>query len=196
MYNTMMFKYLSTTGALLSLALLPLTAQAYITPEEELDEGTYSTRFYEEPPRDTQAAFEEQQRISAERREAELNAIKPQPEPEEMHEAAPEEEQTDLDKMIELIKLLQSQNESENTPEPAPSSLDPVTQRLLLRIEAQRDAAERASLIQSLLGEDGETLHSGAPLADTGPATVLVVLAVAGAVAETWRRVRKTERAV
>ena len=97
--------------------------------------------------------------------------------------------------MIELMKLLQN-NEKPDAPVPAEdarASLDPVSQRLLIRAEAQHATAERAALIQSLMGEANEDLHSGAPLADTGPATVFITFAIAGAVGETLRRVRKKE---
>lgn len=198
----MMIRHLATTGTFLSLALLPLSAQAYVTPDEGLNDDTLTTRFYEEPPsiRDLEDIQKQQQLTSAQRREAELKAVMPQPEPaptEDMHNAAPEQPQSDLDKMIQLIQLLQSnQTSSQGSQEDARAGLDPVSQRLLIRAEAQAAAAERAALIESLTGQNSETLHSGAPLTDSGPATVLTVLALALAGAETWRRARKTEQAM
>lgn len=198
----MMIRQLATTGTFLSLVLLPLGAQAYVTPDEGLNDDTLTTRFYAEPPtkRELQDIQTQQQLTSAERRAAELKAVMPQPEPtpEEMHNAAPEEPQSDLDKMIELIQLLQN-NQTQNapaSPADARAALDPVSQRLLIRAQAQSAAAERAALIQSIVGTNEESLHSGAPLTESGPATVLTVLALAAAGAETWRRARKTEQAV
>jgi hypothetical protein len=195
----MMIRLLSAAGLMTALTLTPLGAAAYVTPDEALDDTNYTTRFYDPPPstRETQAMVEQQRITSEERRNAELQAVMPQPEATEeepTHEAAPEEEQTDLDKMIELLQLLQ--NSSSASSAPASPELDPATQRLLLRIQAQKDAAARQDFIQELLGDDGETLHSGAPLTESGPATVLVTLAIAGAVGETWRRARKSDKIV
>lgn len=205
LYNTMMYRPLSTTGLLIAVFMLPLHALAYVTPEDALNDKTYTTRFYDPPPSirggvDRQTA---QQVLSAERRDAELNKVKPKAEAEPLHSAAPAESTaTDIDKMIELIKLLQSDAKTgtsvhTETPvqkEDARAALDPVSQRLLLRAEAQHTTAERAALVQSLVGDTtNNTLHSGAPLADSGPATVFVTLAIVGAVGETLRRVRKKE---
>jgi len=201
MYNTMMLRQFSATGFMLALSLLPFSAQAYVTPEQGLNEKTLNTRIYEPPPTDRELrdVVAEQNRKSAKQRAAGLKAVMPQPEPapiEEMHGAAPAENISELDKILELIKLLQgnatSNTSASNATATQGNGLDPVSQRLLIRAEAQSAAAERAALIQSLIGGDGQALHSGAPLADTGPATALILIAVTGAVAETWRRVRKT----
>jgi hypothetical protein len=195
----MMLRHLPLAGLMTVLTLAPLSAAAYVTPDEALDDETYTTRFYEPPPstREIDEQVEAQRLRSAERRDAEQDAIKPQPEPteEELHEAAPEEEEeTDIDKLIELIKAIQGASSSSASSAPAvPFAEDPVTQRLFLRLQAQKEAAARQDFIQNLLGGEGETLHSGAPLTETGPATVLVTLAVAGAIGETWRRARKAE---
>lgn len=196
-----MIRHLAATGTLLSLVLSPAVALAYVTPDEGLNDDTLTTRFFAEPPskRDIEDIQKQQQLTSAERRAAELKAVMPQPAqaPEELHSAAPEEPQSDLDKMIELIQLLQN-NQAQSQPTTqtdARAELDPVSQRLLIRAEAQAAAAERAALIQSIVGSNEESLHSGAPLAESGPATVLTVLALAAAGAETWRRARKTEKA-
>jgi hypothetical protein len=182
MYNTMMLREFSATGLLLALTLMPVSVLAYVTPEEALDDTNYTTRFYDVPPpdRELEEIAAEQQRVSAERRAAEQAALKPQPveEEEPTHEAAPE----------------QGTSSSSTSNTTNLFSDDPATQRLLLRIQAQKDAEARQSFINSLLGEGSDTLHSGAPLADTGPAATLIALAIAGAVGETWRRVRKNEK--
>lgn len=195
----MMIRHFATKGLLLSLMMLPVQSYAYVTPEEVLNDTTYTTRFYEAPPsiRTTQDRLLEQQRISAERREAALAAIKPQPEAENLHGAAPTEPaQTDIDKMIELVKLLQTSSSATNT-SPADASAetteDPVTERLLQRVEANKIAIDRQSFLQGLLGDNEETLHSGAPLAESGPATVIVTMLAMGAIVETLRRVKKKE---
>lgn len=193
----MMNRPLSTIGLLIAV-VLPVHALAYVAPEDALNDKTYTTRFYDPPPtqRDTNDRQAEQQRISAERRDAELAKIKPVAEEEPMHAAAPTKDTaTDIDTMIELMHLLQGNTNTQApvTTEDARVSLDPVTKRLLIRAEAQHAAAERASLIQSIMGSTNGTLHSGAPLADTGPTTVFITLAIVGAVGETLRRVRKKE---
>lgn len=193
----MMNRPLFLTVLLLTSGLLPLSAAAYVTPEEILDDESYTTRFYDEPPsrRSTQDEVARQQAESAERREAEQNALNPQSEPEpseeeNLHGAAPEEE-SDIDKLIQLVELLQ---QGQQPAQPSPESeIDPVDARLLERIKDRQDAAARAAVLDELLG-DSEQLHSGAPLADTGPAAVIVTLAVTGALGETWRRVRKAQR--
>lgn len=196
----MMLRHLTTSGFVLSLALMPMSAYAYITPDQALDESGMTTNFYAPPPtiRSIPDVIKQQQLNSELQRQAGLNAVLPKSSSsssEALHDAAPDQNQTELDKMIELMKLMQNGQSSSVTSDPTHSNLDPVTQRLLIRIQAQQAEAERAALIQSITGQDG-TLHSGAPLTQSGPASVVVMLAVAAAIAETWRRVRKTEKAV
>jgi hypothetical protein len=171
---------------------MPLTTQAYLTPEEVLDDSTMTTRFYAEPVSDRELddQVRRQQEESAARRKAEQDALKPQvePEEEEMHGAAPDEEETDLEALIKALQELQGASSSS-----AADDTDAVSQRLLERIQQRQEDAQREAMLQQLLGND-QTLHSGAPLSDTGPAAILTVLAMAGAVGETWRRVRKAQR--
>lgn len=138
-----------------------------------------------------------QQDRSAERREAEHAALQKEgvEEEEELHSAAGEEEEeasaSDLEALIKALQGLQ-----EEDTEPAEGNDSSLTteelreQRLLERIRQQQLDAQRS---WAAMGGQ-ETLHSGAPLSETGPATVLLVLAVAGAIGETWRRVRRAER--
>lgn len=199
----MMSTYLFAAGMIGSL-MMPLAAHAYVMPEEVLDEGDFSTRFFEPPPsrRDMEAVAEEQRLRSAQRREAEQAAIMPQPEPTEevMRGAAPEQSMSDSDiqKLIDAIQQLQeSGNSSAAETDSVPSSENMRDQRALERIKVQREAAEaaeREAYYRMLVGDSTkEALHSGAPLSETGPATVLITLAIAGAIAETYRRVRKSE---
>ena len=46
----MMFRFLLTAVVLASSVLQPLVAHAYITPEEALDDDSFTIRFYEPPP--------------------------------------------------------------------------------------------------------------------------------------------------
>lgn len=195
----MMFRHLTTSGLILSLALIPLSASAYITPDQALDEQTLTTRFLAPPPsgRAIPDVIEQQRLESEQRRNAALDAIKPKSSSsassQDLHGAAPAENQTDIDKMIELVKLLQTSQNSSAAAGTTHNGLDPVTQRLLIRVQAQQAENEREALIRSLVGENGGTLHSGAPLTESGPATILIALAAIGAIAETWRRVRKAQ---
>ncbi len=191
----MMIRHLLLTGLLLAGTASPLTAEAYLEPEDVLDDESLTTRFFAPPPsnRETADQVRKQQEESAARRAAEQEALKPkpeQPDEEELHGAAPEEEdQADLEALIKALQELQGASSSS-----AATGNDAVNQRLLERVQARQAAEQRAALLQQLLGND-QTMHSGAPLSDTGPAAVLTVLAMAGAVGETWRRVRKAQRA-
>ncbi len=190
----MMIRHLLLTGLLLAGTVSPLTAEAYLEPEDVLDDESLTTRFFAPPPsnRETADQVRKQQEESAARREAEQAALKePAAEPaeEDLHGAAPEEESTDLEALIKALQELQGASSSSTA-----GGDDAVNQRLLERIQARQEADQRAALLQQLLGDD-QTMHSGAPLSDTGPAAVLTVLAMAGAVGETWRRVRKAQKA-
>lgn len=189
----MMIRHLLLTGLLLAGTVSPLTAEAYLEPEDVLDDESLTTRFFAPPPPDRELADQvrKQQEESAARRKAEQDALKPKPaEPEEdMHGAAPDEEETDLEALIKALEELQGASSSSSA-----SDDDAVNERLLERIQERQEASQRAALLEQLLGDD-QTLHSGAPLSDTGPAAVLTVLAMAGAVGETWRRVRKAQKA-
>lgn len=178
-----MHRALATAGILISTLLLPAAAHAYVTPEELLDAGELSTRFFDPPPskRDLEAIVEQQNQAAAERRQAELEAamresgaLQDTQDPmteEDLHGAAPDEP-TISDPMSDT------------------SGLSLEDQRLLERIKERQEADARAAAYQDLFSGD-EALHSGAPLADTGPAAILMGIAVAGAVGETMRRVMK-----
>lgn len=190
----MMSRFLLTIVSLLSSAIMPLTAHAYLTPDQVLDDEDFSARFYEPPPskREIDDVVREQQERSAERREAEWAAAHPEEE-DATHEAAPDEEMTDEDSDIEdLIKALEQYNSDQ-----AAADEEVADDSVTLTAGEKRDMR----LLERLRGRDAadviaaqETLHSGAPLTPTGPTTVLVTLAVAAAIGETWRRVRKIDK--
>lgn len=198
----MMFRPLLTIVTLMSVVAMPLTAHAYLTPDDVLYEDDFSARFFEPPPskRTLSSVVEQQQMRSAQRREAELAALnEPEPEEEEtMHGAAPEEESSgsggggggsgDYDELLDALERLQNmQNNAATTT----TTRDAEDERLLQRLR-DREAQENREAWTQAFG--GETLRSGAPLSETGPATVLVTLLIAGAIGETWRRVRKAEK--
>ena len=73
-------------------------------------------------------------------------------------------------------------------PTPVYGGLDPTTARLLARLAQQNSLMNSA--LQSTAGANG------APLAGTGPASVVAVMAMVGAMAWTLRRARVLERFV
>ncbi len=181
----MMFRSLFSFGILTSIMVLPTAAHAYITPEELLYEDDFSLRFLDEPPsrREIQAAAARQAAESAARREAEqesafggssssASSITPviDPADDDLHGAAPVEPTGD-------------------------STLTPEELRDQRALERIRDNAAQESYEAQLraLGMD-ETLHSGAPLSDTGPATWIVSFVVIAAMALTFKKVRSLEK--
>ena len=195
----MMHRKILTVGLLIGL-MLPLPTAAYVTPEEVLNDDDFSTRFVEPPPsrRDISKIKEEEARVIAERRAAELAAIQGNglpaeeddvavPTDEDLHEAAPDNEEGGLGEILNAI------DELKNKEVDAAELRD---ERMLQRIKLQQEQAKlRAQLpleIQRLM--NGESLHSGAPLSDTGPATVGAFLLLGAAITWTIRRVRRMER--
>lgn len=195
----MMLRNLFTTVLFATVAAIPLTASAYISPEDVLDDENMTTQFFEPPPsrREIQDILKRQQELSALRREAELTLVKPQPAAEaEVVASDPEPASSgnDIDKLIQLIQLLQEDGHSAAPEEQgSDSGLSVTDERLLERIHARQEAASREAMIQALLGDDA-TLHSGAPLTDSGPMSYVAVALMGLAVCETWRRVRKAEK--
>lgn len=194
-----MFQKLFTTVLFATIAATPLTALAYISPEEVLDDENMTTQFFSPPPsrRSVQDVLKRQQELSAMRREAELALVKPQPAAEaETNEPEPESSGNDIDKLIQLIQLLQEDggHNAAQEEEDANSGLSMTDERLLDRIHERQEAASRQAMIEALLGED-TTMHSGAPLTDSGPMSYVAVALMGLAVCETWRRVRKAEKA-
>lgn len=111
----MMFQKLFTTVLCAIVVTLPLTANAYMSPEDVLDDENLTTQFFEPPPsrRSIPDVLKRQQELSAMRREAELALVKPQPAAEEevaTNDPAPESSGNDIDKLIQLIQLLQDEN--------------------------------------------------------------------------------------
>lgn len=195
----MMYRSLLAIVTLMSAAAMPLTAHAYLTPDEVLYEDDFSARFYEPPPsaREVDAVAEQQRLNSAQRREAELAALNESEDDETTHAAAPDEEpaeeenaggMSDLDQLLDALERLQ---EIQGAAPAATATRSSEEERLLQRLKDREEQDTRDAWLNSI---GGETLHSGAPLSETGPATVLITLAIAGAIGETWRRVRRAEK--
>ncbi len=196
----MMFRKLFATVLLATIVAIPLTADAYMSPEDVMDDENLTTQFFAPPPsrRTVQDVLRRQQELSAMRREAELALVKPQPKAEAnvaANDPEPASSGSDIDKLIQLIQLLQDEDSHSAAPaeENPDSGLSVTDERLLERIRARQEAASRAAMIQALLGDDA-VLHSGAPLSDTGPMSFVAVALMGLAVCETWRRVRKAEK--
>jgi hypothetical protein len=193
----MMIRALLSAGILTSSILMPVAAYAYTTPDEVLDDDTFSARFFEAPPsrRNIADVLREQELRSAQRRQEEqskLVKIQPESDDDSMHAAAPENSgplnDEDIQALIEALNN-SADDEDDKTDDEDEDDED-------LEGEELRDARilARVKNRDSLYADNGEPLHSGAPLADTGPATILIAVAVVGAIGETWRRVRKMEK--
>lgn len=191
----MMSSLLLAIVTLLSVAAMPHTAHAYLEPDDVLYDDDFSLRFFDPPPsaRETQAIAEQQRLNSARRREEAQAALlaEQEAEKEETHAAAPEEggeEEADAGELEALLEALQRLQEEQDGGANAAGTTTAEEDRLLERLRDREEQEAREAWLHSF---GGETLHSGAPLTDTGPATVILTLVVAGAIGETWRRVRK-----
>lgn len=186
LYHTMMRSSV-IIGLLLMGIVAPQDASAYIPPEDLLNNQDFSLRFLEAPPsrRSIRDVIDEQAERSAQRRAAAFEA-----EYESQHPAAPEdpsadnqeatESPTQLDAILDAIDRLK--NEEEGTTENVTDE-DIRNARILQRIEANQKRG----------GDYGnESLHSGAPLTDTGPATTVAVTGLLAAALWTLKRASKT----
>jgi|GEM_PF-2890564 len=192
----MMYRIFLHLGLVLASITVPLTVHAeYVPPDDVLYDEEFSTRFYNPPPtkRDVQDVKTTQRETSAARRESEQAALWGTAEDDTTHAAAPEEPKasdsgTDPD-MAAILEKLEALENGQNEP----TAEDIRKERILNRIEVQQAQASYDAHLKALIGSQ-QTLHSGAPLSDTGPATVIVVLLLAGAGFETLRRVKKAEQ--
>lgn len=185
-----MSRFLLAGLTLLLAAIQPLSAYAYLTPEDLMDEGSLSIRFLAPPPsrRSIRDAIESQQERSALQRQEGLEQAQREsgslPDDEEpMNGAAPEDPE---DQTGEEDLGTDEQIDEELT------DLDPREQRLLERLREQDEDEWMNQQYIDYMTNGGGNLHSGAPLSGTGPATIITILAVAAAMGETWRRVRRS----
>ena len=171
--------------------LVPVAAGAYVTPEDMLEEGTMSTRFFTPPPtaREAESIVEAQNKRAAERRAAQMSSVvgngissssASSKASEATHEAA--SELTGIEALIQALQGLTGTAGATETP------LATEDQRIIERIRAQQEEEERNAAYEQYGWSDGETLHSGAPLSDTGPATTIALLVIAAAVTFTILR--------
>lgn len=196
----MMTSFLLSAGILLASMMLPLSAHAYVSPEEALYDDSY--RFFEPPPstRETKERAAAQRETSAERRERELQAaIEESKQAQEPTIAATDDEDEPLygaaptdassPQLEEIFQELQELKELQNSPEAR------AQRRLLERIEQSRLEDDLRSAASLHVPGYGEPLRSGAPLADTGPATVIGAVVIGAAGLWTWRRARNNAKA-
>lgn len=174
---------------LLVLALAaPLPAQAYMTPEEVLEDGDFvapppnarnaaAARAAQEAEYDARAAEEAEAEAEADAEaEAESDYGDDDDAPgnntiDDLHGSADDEEAIDWD-----------------TNDASPD--ERYADRVLDRVERQRledMAANRGGEVVLHGSATDEPLHGGAPLAPTGMGTIVAVLAIAGAVGVTLR---------
>lgn len=166
--------------ALVLMLSAPVTASAYMTPEEVLTSDENS-RFFEPPPsqRETDAIAEQQASSAAARRAAEQAALfgsssSATAEDDSLHGAAPEiDDETTMD-------------DSSDT-----SGLSAADQRILERVKDRQLELMIQEQAQILASQ--QSLHGGAPLADTGTGTILVVVTLGIAGAWTLWKARKME---
>ena len=176
---------------LLLLSLLTPSAYAYVLPEDVLLQNNAGTEFMAPPTkREMQSVQTQQQLRSAERRKAEQDALFPKKETTEpTHGAAPAAAPAPTEFQMLLEVLSQQLNRQSSAPQTETPDADKTfeelrKERLLQRIEAAEMAVQE---------ETPDTLHSGAPLADTGPGTVLSLVVLLGIGAWTVYRARKSE---
>ena len=176
----------------LSLVLLaPMQVHAYLEPEDVLYDDS---NIYVSPPPNARSAADAQraqQERSAARRAAEWEELFAEEESAEepVHAAAPEEPTDEADQS-ELEAILEKLNELENAEETDASRRE---QRILERIEEEQLRRKYGLSGDGEVLGGNETLHSGAPLSDTGPATVVALLALVAACAWTMWKVKQAE---
>ncbi len=193
-YNTMMpIKTLLSAAVMTIGMLLPIGAAAYTPPEEALFENDISDGFLAPPTsREIQARVDEQNRLRRERREAEQQATfgghaaaPAEPDDADFTFSGtndPNEDERDLEDILkdldETLQNLQTQDSS------TAQTAEERREERLARLEEER--LHGAATDVMVYGDDA--LHSGAPLADTGPGTWLAAAIIA--VATAWTMLR------
>lgn len=180
-YNTMMRRLLLTTATIALGSLLPLQGLAYEPPEDVLFQPEDETQgFILQPPpsrREINSVVEEQQRRSAQRRAQQQQALVNQSSSAATAEEE-EEAEGDVEVPAELEEILRSlEEEITSLREENESAEARRRDRIVGRIDANQDTLHGAAPAFEM----DETMHSGAPLADTGPADWAWVVLLAGA---------------
>lgn len=177
MYNTMMTHTHILRAIGLTALLVPTMAGAYMTPEEVLMNQDNLQYFTPPPsPRNTEAIQAAQQASAAARREREQEALFGV-----------------SSSSAASIAPTTSSAPAATTNEPV-STLTTEEQRILERVRTQQLNAEIDERVRVLVSQQG--LHSGAPLSDTGPETILVGFVLAGAGLWTVWKAKRMERPV
>lgn len=162
LYNTMMRRVLSSTALLVLLFFPSGVGAQYLTPEDVLIRDQNAI-LVPKNKREAQEAADAQDAARAAQHRSTLQENSSEPVPEN-NPPVPTEE-----------PLLRPSAPEE--PEGYTQELDPITLRLLERL--RRESTQTLS---------STALHSGAPLADTGPAEIMSVLTIIVAIGWTVRR--------
>ncbi len=166
MYNNLMSHTQLIRGLALTALLIPTMAGAYTSPEEVLS-SDQNIGFYNPPPkpRDAEAIQARQQAEANARRDAEQQKL--------LAEGASSEAPVEDDS-------LHGAAASSAAPVVVQSGLTTEEQRILDRVKAQQAEADIQTRVNAVLASQ-QSLHSGAPLSDTGPGSILIGFLLAGA---------------
>lgn len=171
---------------------LAQTSPDYITPEDVLlngnafpsiqTSGQYATMTNEE-------IVAAQQSSAAARRKAELDANYAAQHPAAPSEASQASEVSSKDQLQEMTDLINAIKGNGNT---GPLSDEQLrAQRTLNRVQQHQFQMQAGSNAQVLASQ--QSLHGGAPLASSGPGTIVALLLLAGAAGWTFYRARELE---
>ena len=188
MYDTSMsLRILFLISSLLTLLSFPLPVVGYQSPEEVFANDQSYIQFLPPPSRrEVDARIAEQQRVSAERRQNEYDQLfgKNAAQEETTHAAAPEGN--------DMAAPTDETGGGEDAQKTA--SEDTVRDKLLGRLLQRLERGDAATPLQV---PSDETLHSGAPLIDTGLGTMAGITLLLGAVVWTvWRAWRQEDRKI
>lgn len=208
---------LSLIGSAVIGLLLPMSAVAYVTPDQALFEDAFMNNF-EPPPstRGTSNRVSQQAETSAERREREqaeyFAAQRGESTEDELHGAAWEEEDSSENADLEDAIWALQQTIDDMKANPSSSGVSAREQRILDRVAAQQEEQLRSGAPlnpyydgkgcvdgkgfydgkgfdgRGVDGKGGCTIGSGAPLNESGPGSWLLLGAV---VAALWWTLKK-----
>lgn len=172
-------------GLLLTTLLVPMATFAYTSPEEVLNSDE-NAGFYNPPPspRHTQEIQAQQQASVAAWRAAQQQALF------EKSSASSAAASEDTDPFFHGAAPTEPTYGQT-------SGISATDQRILERVKAQQQQAEMDAAIEArvrvLTSQQG--LHSGAPLADSGPGTIISAFVLAGAGLWTIWKAKRLEKA-
>lgn len=181
---------------ILFLLLSAAPVQAYLTPEQIILQNQTQSLQFDTPVPDTRRTIQEQKKAQEFRRAQEhllaQDAITKKPD--YLH-TAPLENVSSTSATTAAAPAAVTAT----APGQGQITLDPITLRLLERIERLRTVREAVGELGDLGLTINDGLHGGAPiqkkpLSKTGPAALLSLPLIAGAFLWTLRRVRKAER--